>query len=640
MDQSINDWLTGEAWNCKPPMHQASHNREQEASTLSNPEVPPSSQERDRLVLDALIRYEWPQTLPPRLLHGYTDSKATHMLLRVVVNLILIGALVYATIALAPVKAINDDSCLAKATWFESRFFINVVVRERLSFTEAKLTDLAWDTLIGQGLRFFHAWWLYQVATHVVTYCLEKSGLTYDLLLAVLFRTDSFSSLIAAIGMTSGKNWKKCRLYGAWLTFAIGYILVFPTIWAASTGYANSSITAYNLSDKAYVPIDSENLTLCWVADDVRLSGFLEETIIIGPTFTDAYGFNESEVPGPRTPWRLPPSSHFKDIFFCKSKTQAPCGINPSQLIKSDAQTKHSIQNYFHSSNTTEPGNTSRIINSLIKLPANYTPNDVSTMNWMHLKTHTYNQEWDGLFFYDKEDFSPPRDVWTSPGFPDILIGSQFSETFPSSNEATFYLNHSWLTYPYLGPGIVPYNSTLMLKNKTLPLPAPFLTFGIGGFDCSWWNSSTGECPCYLGKPLPANWAISDQYVCISEPGYFWGFSSFILTAAVVLEATWIIGCWVARWHTTIGSNLIEHNRRNVGTVRHILDLAETINRDLGPNTSVYTDEELQGALLKCPPVGYEVESKNGLKHVGLVTISHGFRRREKIDIHFDDTYR
>ncbi|KAI0182931.1 hypothetical protein EV127DRAFT_414649 [Xylaria flabelliformis] len=480
MDQSINDWLTGEAWDCKPPVQRDSHNRKQEASTLSNSEVPTSSQERDRLVLDALIKYEWPQTLPPRLLHGYTDNKATHMLLRVVVNLVLIGALVYAAIALAPVKAINDDSCLAKATWFESRFFINVV------------------------------------------------------------------------------NWKKCRLYGAWLTFAIGYMLVFPTIWAASTGYANSSITAYNLSDKAYVPIDSENLTLCWVTDDVRLSGFLEETIIIGPTFTDAYGFNESEVPGPRTPWRLPPSSHFKDIFFY-----------------------------------------------------------VSTLNWTDSKMYTYNQEWDGLFFYDKEDFSPPRDVWTSPGFPDILIGSQFSETFPSSSEATFYLNHSWLTYPYLGPGIVPYNSTLMLKNKTLPLPAPFLTFGIGEFNCSWWNSSTGECPCYLGKPLPANWAISDQYVCMSR------------RQRGLLDAEW-----------QDGSNLIEHNRRNVGTVRHILDLAETINGDLGPNTSVYTDEELQGALLKCPPVGYEVESRNGLKHIGLVTIPHGSRRREKIDMHFDDTYR
>ncbi|KAI0427914.1 hypothetical protein F5Y09DRAFT_14700 [Xylaria sp. FL1042] len=131
----------------------------------------------------------------------------------------------------------NYDPCLASsASWFESSFFINLVVREDLSFTQAKLIALAWDTFVGQGLRFLHAWWLYQVGTHVVTCCLETSGLTYDFLLDILFRTDSFPSLFAACRMIARENWASCRLYGAWLTFLIGYILLFPTIWATSTG--------------------------------------------------------------------------------------------------------------------------------------------------------------------------------------------------------------------------------------------------------------------------------------------------------------------------------------------------------------------------------------------------------------------
>ncbi|KAI1124117.1 hypothetical protein F5Y10DRAFT_38560 [Nemania abortiva] len=620
MDNALDDWLMGEAWNCKAPEHRSSSDRRQERPTPSNSYAATDSlgAETDRLVLNASTEYRWPRALPPRQLHGYNGDKAVHMLLRVVVNMATIGVLVYAIIALASFQKVpvDYDSCLAAtASWFESRFFINVVVREDLSFTQAKLLDLAWDTFIGQGLRFFHAWWLYRVATHIVTYCLETSGLTYDFLLALLFRTDSFSSLTAALRMTSGKNWTNCRLYCAWLTFAIGYILVFPTIWTASTGYASPSITAYSLSGKTYVPIKSEDLTLCWVTDDARLSGFLG-SVVLGPSFSSAYDFDENEVPGPGTPWKLPTnSSDFNDIFYY-------------------AKTKHGIQNYFHSFD-----NTSNPIDSFIELPTNHVVN--TTLNWTRSAAHIV-EERDGLFFYDNS----ARDVWNAPRLLQVLIGSQFSRTSPSYQEAMFYLNRSgWADGQLngtrsLGPGIVPYNSTLVLENETLFLPAPFLSFGVGDFDCSWWNSSTGECPCYQGKPLEADWAISNQYSCIGTSGYIWGFSSFILTVAVALEAIWIIGCWVARWRTTVGSNLIELNRRNIGTVRHILDLAETINRDLGPNTSVYTDDELQEALLKCPPVGYEVESKDGLKHIGLVTVHRGSRWKKKIDINFDDTYR
>lgn len=235
MDNALlDDWLTGEAWNCKPPVRHTASDQGQGVSTLSVSSTQANSAETERLVLDGSTGYQWPRALPPRQLYGYSRDKASHMLFRVVVNVALIGVLIYATIPLAAFQQVpvEYDSCLAAtASWFESRFFINVVVREGLSFTQAKLIDLAWDTFIGQGLRFFHAWWLYQVATHVVTYCLETAGLTYDFLLALLFRTGSFSALIAALGMMSGKNWAKCRLYCAWLAFAIGYILAFPTIW-------------------------------------------------------------------------------------------------------------------------------------------------------------------------------------------------------------------------------------------------------------------------------------------------------------------------------------------------------------------------------------------------------------------------
>ncbi|KAI0532027.1 hypothetical protein GGR58DRAFT_523622 [Xylaria digitata] len=554
----------------------------------------------DHLVLDTSTEYHWPGALSPRQLYGYHRTKALYMFLRVAINSALIGVLVYAIVALAAFENIpvKYDACLASsASWLESRFFINVVVREDLSFTQAKLIDLAWDTFIGQGLRFLHAWWLYQVATHVATCCLETSGLIYDFLLTVLLRTASFSSLIATLRVASGKNWKNCRLYCAWLAFAIGYILVFPTIWAASAGYASPSITVYNLSNKAYVSIKSENLTLCWVNNDIRLSGYLD-SVVPGPSFYSLYGFDENHVPSPSTPWKLPyHPSDFNNIFFY-------------------AKTKHSLQDYFHSFNTSNSGNFSNIINSTVQLQASFRN---GMANWTGPAVYI-DEAWDGLFFYTNKSM---RDNWNSPGLLQVLLVSQFSRASD-----------------LFGPGVVPYNSTLELENNVINLPASFLTFGVGDVDCLWWNSSTGECPCYMGKALEAGWAIANQHSCIGATGYIWGFSSFILPVAVILEIIWIIGCWLTRWHTTVSSNLIEYNRRSVGTIRHILDLAEAINRDLGPNTSTYTEYELQDALWKCPPVGYEIESREGLKHIRLVTVHRGCRWRKKIDINFDDIYR
>lgn len=58
---------------------------------------------------------------------------------------------------------------------------------------------------------------------------------------------------------------------------------------------------------------------------------------------------------------------------------------------------------------------------------------------------------------------------------------------------------------------------------------------------------------------------------------------------------------------------------RSYGTWRAILDLAESVNRDLGPHTCAYSEEDLVKALRLKRRVGYCVEDgKDGLRHLGL----------------------
>lgn len=71
---------------------------------------------------------------------------------------------------------------------------------------------------------------------------------------------------------------------------------------------------------------------------------------------------------------------------------------------------------------------------------------------------------------------------------------------------------------------------------------------------------------------------------------------------------------------------------RRYGTWRAVLDLAESVNRDMGPDTCAYSEDELLRALKDKDPVGYRVGlRKDGVAHIGLSS-GHGVRRRFKLD--------
>ncbi|KAJ2987292.1 hypothetical protein NUW58_g4588 [Xylaria curta] len=418
------------------------------------------------------------------------------------------------------------------------------------------------------------------------------------------------------------------RLILSWLVFAIGYVVAFPTLWAAATGYSSPSITAYNLSNKAYVPVTSGDLRLCWGLNDNRLNGSVA-SIVLGPPFHELYTFNRTHVPRPDDPWEISsaPITDFVSILNCElpalfAISQFGITYQPSQ----DAKTKHSLQNYLKGNATDKQ--TQHLENMPTVPRASWNSSDIYIQG-----------SWDGLTFYEGRDRSALR---PPPGFSPVIDGYQYTPGSETLQETTFSLNitNTIQTNTLYGFGEIPYNSTLFLKNAMLPLTSPFLEFGLGtDFSCTWWNSSMGECPCYLGTPLSEDWAIEPHWSCLGIQGNIWGFSSLILLVSLILEVIWLIGNSVLGWRMTVHSNLLKHNRRNTGLVRHILDLAETINRDLGPNTCGYTDEELRYALNGCPPVGYDLQDMDGLKHLTLSTGIHGNPPKPEMEITFKDVF-
>jgi hypothetical protein len=164
----------------------------------------------------------------------------------------------------------------------ERSFYINLQIARNLSFTRAKLLDLAWDTIVGQGGRFLHVWVLYQVAASQLSWMMEYSSVPYYFQLDILFSTASLPALWSTLRFLGTRRPARAVFSAVWFLLAILYVLAFSSIWGAATGYLNPSKPAYMMGDHSYATIDSDSLSLCMSVDSERLNGTVP-SLVQGP---------------------------------------------------------------------------------------------------------------------------------------------------------------------------------------------------------------------------------------------------------------------------------------------------------------------------------------------------------------------
>jgi hypothetical protein len=246
-----------------------------------------------------------------------------------------------------------------------------------------------------------------------------------------------------------------------------------------------------------------------------------------------------------------------------------------------------------------------------------------------------YDMNEDEGYMYQANDAVPPPQYNRVPeaapsGLPKTLLGWAYpgmGQELEISNDqlvddwieggayyATFILDENIAP----GPGILPYNSTIWFSNQASSLRAPFLDVGKACPGQINFYTTLGNCVCYRGEPLATDWY--SELTCVNKRAYAWGFASIITLIGFCLEAIWAVGCWSVWMDANINSRLLLWRRKGAGTLRGALDLAESVKRDLGPDTCAYGDGELIKALEKCEPVGYAVEeTPSGVAHIGLV---------------------
>ncbi|KAH9883697.1 hypothetical protein F4778DRAFT_765711 [Xylariomycetidae sp. FL2044] len=560
-------------------------------------------------------------TLPPKHLKEFTGFQAWRDCVSVFV---VTGILVGITFGCMAVKrqggtsANNCDSDLASGS--ERNFLIDRRMAENLSFTQAKLIDVVWDTVVGQGGKFLHGACLYYAAARALTWLMEISAVPYHFSLNLLFKTASFSSLWSASRILARRNPVRMTIAALWLAYCIIYVLSFSTIWSAATGYLSPSVPAYAILDKAFVTQNSTDLRVCWSIQDSRL-GVDAKTVIKGPPFYAVFqgGFSDmttfkSYASGDGITNNLSKDywGVIRDLYMFNS-TLWPEDANSFMDVYSYSISKRTLQ-AFYGTNSGES-----LVGAVSNASGNYS------------RCASGSDTRYGTTFNCTEDSQLFESVagWM---FNNAGDDSPFATVAQTRSPTTFVLDPSVAP----GPDVVPYNSTLRLNGEVVALDAPFLQLGTS---CSSWaaTDAIGSCLCLGDDPIPTDFRRRENLSCISEVDYVWGFASTITFAGLVAEAVWIVGIVYLWYGASGGSGLVGANRAGVGTVRNLLDLAEAINRDLGDKTCAYSERELNKRLGRCDDLGWFIEKKvgdgegeEGVDHIGMRGVPKGLKRRSR----------
>lgn len=174
------------------------------------------------------------------------------------------------------------------ATWRimdSSYFFTPNLSFGAFTFTQVKVIDIAWDLIIGRGGQVLLAWVNYRVFNEWLVYHMEMHFTSYKLYAAVAFETTTMGTLgvLAKEFLAFGeKSWSRLFRWLAILSMLLStfYVLAFPTLMAAMTGYIttyetyvenyeHSLVEWYKVRGVSYIIHDASRLDKLGYSDDL-----------------------------------------------------------------------------------------------------------------------------------------------------------------------------------------------------------------------------------------------------------------------------------------------------------------------------------------------------------------------------------
>jgi hypothetical protein len=126
-----------------------------------------------------------------------------------------------------------------------------------LSFINANIIDVAFNTVAGRGRHACLAWIAYRVYTDVLIRIAENGKIRYDLFAAIALCPNAirtFGTAVAAVSSTQNL-WTEFML--VWTMLAMSYVLAYPTLVSAAASLVGATTTSIQLNNNGTVPLDA-----------------------------------------------------------------------------------------------------------------------------------------------------------------------------------------------------------------------------------------------------------------------------------------------------------------------------------------------------------------------------------------------
>ncbi|KAE9366501.1 hypothetical protein N431DRAFT_445229 [Stipitochalara longipes BDJ] len=153
---------------------------------------------------------------------------------------------------------IDNDMFYLRPLWTSWSTLFEINLRTgNLSFTAAKLIDIAFDIVVGRGGQFLLAWMAYRVYTDVLMRIAEKGQIRYDLFAAVTLRPNYLRTLGTATASVVSARDSSTRLALVWTVLAMLYVLGYPTLVSAATSLVAATTSSIQLNDNGTASFDT-----------------------------------------------------------------------------------------------------------------------------------------------------------------------------------------------------------------------------------------------------------------------------------------------------------------------------------------------------------------------------------------------
>jgi hypothetical protein len=215
------------------------------------------------------------------------------------VALIIVSRFIQAKPALGqPFSKSLNPSCTDFGESVTEQTFALDLAYGNFTFTQAKIIDVTWDTVVGQGGRLLHGWILYRCIIYpLLVLAMEISTVTYPYYTTLSFSKASFETLtelLKTLHLTRSYSVLLCTIL---LIYTLIYTLFFSLIWSTATGYISLSHKLYAMPGGEIITLNDEDLSLCWVLDPTRheLRNVLPiPHVEVGPSFSKILSTRQS----------------------------------------------------------------------------------------------------------------------------------------------------------------------------------------------------------------------------------------------------------------------------------------------------------------------------------------------------------